>query len=731
MFNSQVELEKSIFDLTCFKSNKSQNLNEYNLPILRTYHTRMMDALKDEKRAYKTTKLLKRICDETSLDLSDLAAITLCFVLSECLKYSESDSGLMYNVLSHNVGMSIYGDDGTKTENLQLGSVFLGILMDIGFIITQHHYKAKRTRITVHLSPSVFEKIREIDHRLLTFSTYAVPCIEPPVDWSDLRSGGFHTKNFRRRFGYFIKPPYSFGKTQDYLSDISGMGSFDRIFKNVNALQKTEWAINSEVLDIVKRVAEITKTDEIVGVLPEKPKTDDYITIKRYKQELSKYLKYQSCIKCAETFSDYKRIYFVYKCDFRGRVYSVSRDINPQGTDLSKGLLMFARGKGLPTQEAKNWFFINGANRYGLDKKSYDERIKWIIDNRDVLLSVARDPIGNHEYWISADKPVQFLAWLLEYRRYIESPDGFVSHLPVSMDGTANGLQHLTALLRDNKAAGLVNLKKSDSPCDLYAEIARKVTEAVIKDTSPEKQIVRNLWLENGIGRGVVKRSTMTTPYGVSRYSMSDFILEDYLRNGMSKIPEEHFLVAANYLSTKLCDVINGEIPSANSIMTWLKESARKIIESGESDIFWKSPIGFPVLQKYRKQRKKRVRIRRFGNILSIYETLPETDKNRHIKGISPNFIHSLDATHMMMCIEEAGKHGISDFAMIHDDFGVHAADSAVFHEIIRREFFNLYTKNNPLHSFYEQYRKTGISEPPSFGCYDIGDVLKSDYIFS
>lgn len=195
MFSTQVELENSIFDLNRLKPKTLNNtINEYNLSILRTYHTRMMDSLKSEKRSYKTTKLLKRICEETELEMTDLASIILCFVLSECLKYSESDSGLMYNVLSHNVGMSIYGDDGTKTENLQLGSVFLGILMDIGFIITQHHYKAKRTRIT-------------------------------------------------------------------------GLGSFDRIFKNINSLQKTEWAINSEVLDIVKGVAEITKTDEIVGTL--------------------------------------------------------------------------------------------------------------------------------------------------------------------------------------------------------------------------------------------------------------------------------------------------------------------------------------------------------------------------------------------------------------------------------------------------------------------------------
>lgn len=691
----------------------------------------MLDDLNIEKVTYKTTKLLKRICQETNLELSDLASIALCFVLSECLKYSESTDGLMYNVLSHNVGMCIYEEAGTKSETLQLGSVFLGILIDIGFIITQHHYKAKHTRITVHLTEDVFSQIREIDHRLLTFSTYAVPCIEPPIDWTDLRSGGFHTNNFQKRFGCFAKPPYSFGKTSDYLSDIARLGSLDRVFGSVNALQRTEWTINRDVLDIIKNVSEIVQSEEIIGIHPKKPDVKDTIKIRRYKQDLSKYLKYQSCIKCAETFSEYSKIYFVYKCDFRGRVYSVSRDINPQGTDLSKGLLMFARGKGLSTSAAERWFFINGANRYGLDKKSYQERIEWVKNNRDVLLSVAREPIKNHEFWLAADKPVQFLAWLLEYRKYIESPKDFISYLPVSMDGTANGLQHLTALLRDEMAAALVNLKKSDAPCDLYSEIAEEVTKAIVSDQSSERQDIRKLWLDNGIGRSVVKRSTMTTPYGVSRYSMSDFILEDYLRSGLSKIPEEHFLVAANYLSTKLCDVINREIPSANSIMTWLKKSARTIIESGESNIFWKSPIGFPVLQKYRKQRKKRVRIRRFGNILSIYETLPETDKNRHIKGISPNFIHSLDATHMMMCIETARKVGISDFAMIHDDFGVHAADSAVFHNIIRTEFFNLYLKNNPLQSFYEEYQKTGISPPPQFGNYDIGDVLTSDYIFS
>lgn len=44
----------------------------------------------------------------------------------------------------------------------------------------------------------------------------------------------------------------------------------------------------------------------------------------------------------------------------------------------------------------------------------------------------------------------------------------YVSHLPVHMDGSCNGLQHYAALGRDEAGGKAVNLLPSDKPQDVY-----------------------------------------------------------------------------------------------------------------------------------------------------------------------------------------------------------------------------------------------------------------------
>lgn len=725
IFYTQAELENSISHSSILKNIDTHN---YFSSILKKYYIDLKEKIEKEKKSIKPVKLLLK----TNISFDDISSMTICFVLSECLKESDSNE-LLYNVLSHDIG-NLIEPLLDKASKLQIGSLLLGNLIDLGFVETKHKYHKKKTLILISLSDVVKNIIHNIDNRLLTFTTFAIPCIESPHEWQSLTGGGFHTTDFKKRFGCFIKPPFSFGSEKEFTKKLL-KADFKNVYSAINSLQNTKWKVNKKVLEIVKNVSKIVKTDEIFAenIKKSKPKAHEKIELynwyKENKQNTTKYLKYHSLIKCAETFSEYPEIYFVYKCDFRGRVYAISRDLNPQSSDLSKGLLKFAIGKPLLDKDAIKWFKINGANRWGYDKVSFSDRVKWVDDHSEKIYQIANDPIKNLD-WLNADKPVQFLAWALEYKNCLDCPDRFLSYLPVALDGTANGLQHLTALLKDHTASKIVNLEKTDYPSDLYSHISVKVNQYVKADNHSENEIYKNLWLNEGITRKVVKRSTMTTPYGVSRFSMSDFILEDYLKNNTStKIPCHLQTKSANYLSGFVHDVIKESIPAANSIMVWLKNTVKTALENGNDCISWVAPSGFFVVQNYKKQKKKRVRINRFGNLLSIYETLNDIpDKNRHIKGISPNFIHSLDASHMIFVINSAKQYGIDSFSMIHDDFGTHPSDTELFHQIIKEQFFNLYNDFNPLLDFYKHYPFLKI---PDSGKYDIHSVLESDYLFS
>ena len=125
-------------------------------------------------------------------------------------------------------------------------------------------------------------------------------------------------------------------------------------------------------------------------------------------------------------------------------------------------MLSFSQGKAI-TKENKGdyWLAIHGANQYGEDKISFADRVKWTNDNESWIIDCATDPML-HRQWENASNPFQFLAFCDEWKRFKEQGYGFVSHIPVNVDGSCNGLQIYSLMLRDSKAGKLVNLTPTD-----------------------------------------------------------------------------------------------------------------------------------------------------------------------------------------------------------------------------------------------------------------------------
>jgi DNA-directed RNA polymerase len=58
-----------------------------------------------------------------------------------------------------------------------------------------------------------------------------------------------------------------------------------------------------------------------------------------------------------------------------------------------------------------------------------------------------------------------------------------------------------------------------------------------------------------------------------------------------------------------------------------------------------------------------------------------------------PNFIHSLDASHMMLSALECQKTGLT-FASVHDSYWTHASDVDTMSNILRTAFIRLHSEN-------------------------------------
>ena len=583
-----------------------------------------------------------------------------------------------------------------------------------------------------------------------------------------MSDGGFHTKEMRRMAPYVVRSR-AMRREEDFNS-----GDMTVPLAAINALQNTAWQVNGRMLDAIKDVSRHYDMEEILSQAefpaPPKPdwligdmKTEDmtppqlqeFTAWKREKAEWftqmklrgTKYGRFYTATTVADKFRDFPAIYFVYFADFRGRLYAQTSGVSPQGSDMQKALLRFSTGKPVATPTAAFWFLIHGANKWGFDKASLADRSRWHYERQEQLLSFADDPISNRG-WQEADTPLQFLAWCFEYADWVRNPSTFVSHLPIGMDGSCNGLQNFSAMLRDEIGGKATNLVPGDLPNDIYqmvAEVTKRLLAAWTMPDIPEgldeeaheKAVreaedghrYREMWLNHGINRTLVKRSVMTLPYGSTRFSCADFIVGDYMR--MGKCPEfekNEYRPAAQFLSHFVWEAIGEVVVKAREAMRWLQKSTAGILNTNE-DIRWTSPSGFPVIQGYVEADEHRIRTQLCGSaFLRTHRDTEEADRNRHRNGVAPNFIHSYDAAHEHLVAATARGVYNMDLAMVHDDFGTHAADAQLFFDIIRDTFVKMYEDFDPLQEFCDRY---SLTTPPEKGTLDLNQVRESLYFFS
>lgn len=645
-----------------------------------------------------------------------------------------------------------------QAERDQIGGYLIDQLNVLGMVETRQQLETKqqgsrvvrKTMITVTLSDAVKELIVKITDFVVESTPYFLPCIEKPKDWVAIDDGGFHTRELRRLSPWMVKT-YS-STRDDYRSE-----EMRHEMAAVNALQSVKWRINNRMLAAIIDIAKVHDLEEIIaqaeqpkphrpewltqGMKSEDMSTEQQVVFKKWKRETAEWHteqkirgaksnRFYTTLRVARQFKDYPEIYFVYFVDFRGRKYVQTTGVSPQGSDMQKALLEFSEGKPLDTKEAQEWFCIAGANRWGYDKASLSDRVKWTELHKEQILSFAADPVNNSE-WKEADKPLQFLAWCFEFANWKALGSTFLSRIAVGMDGSCNGLQNFSAMLRDSHGGRATNLLPSPLPQDIYQSVADRVSVLMQNSLPVCANPDISDWLTHGITRSLVKRSVMTLPYGSRKTSWAEFIETDYLKAGnWPALEKARWPGMSRLLASFLGNAIADVVVAATGAMTWLQDASTAILRKGYDRIQWTTPSGFPVTQVYWETDEHRINTKLCGGAkLSIRRDTEDAKRSRHRNGVAPNFVHSLDASHLTLVVKRAAARGITAFAMIHDDYGTHPADTQALYEIIREVFVEMYTRHDVLEEFRARY--SFLPEPPPMGDLDLNQVLDSKYFFS
>jgi DNA-directed RNA polymerase len=313
-----------------------------------------------------------------------------------------------------------------------------------------------------------------------------------------------------------------------------------------------------------------------------------------------------------------------------------------------------------------------------------------------------------------------------------------LSSLPIRVDGTCNGIQHLSAMVRDEVGGHSVNLTPGDKPRDIYQDVADKVTamlEARFQNEFPA------LWLKvfNGsTPRSVTKRPVMILPYGGTRHAYFDYTM-DWLKENDPQgkdIPVEKRAEAVSYLVTVLWEAVSETVVSAREVMAWLQACAQIAAQTG-LPLTWKTPSGFYVRHFYGERERKQIETKIDGQRLQLvkWETTATLDKAAQLKGIAPNFVHSMDASSLVTSVNIAKENGIDSITTIHDAYGTVAADMWKLTACLREGFIATYSE--PVLEQYLIFCRDVNSEaakwPKSLpeGTLDLQQIRDSDYFFA
>jgi len=182
------------------------------------------------------------------------------------------------------------------------------------------------------------------------------------------------------------------------------------------------------------------------------------------------------------------------------------------------------------------------------------EREAWVEKHEDLIVRSAHCPLGEPFWREASGDPMQFLAFCFAYAQWKSDP-GEPIHLPVQIDGTCNGLQHIAAIMGSESLAAAVNVVGAADrpPGDIYSELAQHAQNPTQSradadadaDAGASPGIVEaEKWLASHpdrlkklLGRNAAKSVVMTVPYGAGARTQAQQMLKVHLMDCFAHLP--------------------------------------------------------------------------------------------------------------------------------------------------------------------------------------------------
>jgi DNA-directed RNA polymerase len=607
-----------------------------------------------------------------------------------------------------------------------------------------------------------------------------LPRLTPPAPWVSYKQRPSDDTRVRQSVA-LIK-----AHNNDQIAEIKKAiadGTMAPALKGINTLQAVPFQINTWLLDVMDQVQAnglvvpgFTVPDKLE--VPAKLTEEQWNALGQDERKLASEERYSAqklnrqrhsdltllALDMAEAhrLAEVPEFYMGMTMDFRGRVYPLPR-FNFQRGDHVRSLFLFRNG--LPIGEkGTHWLRVHVANCWaqkapgedtGLDKKPIAERVQWTKDNEETLRGYVTSPLTNLG-WSKADSPFLFLAAARELMTAISEGADHPCHLPVSFDGSCSGLQHMAGATLAEEGR-FVNLTDNEVPQDIYAivaKVARRMVEEDAAGQDEKKRKFAQLFLSykggKGIDRKLLKRSTMTFCYSSEANGMGDQFFEDLMTplqaDAVRNKTPHHFgtvkeqAAAARYMGRVAYAAITDVVRKPAEAMDFLKALAGVMAHEGKP-VSWVTPAGIPCINRYHETKTKRLSLWLHNERLQVYVatgTEAPLLKRKCQQSIAPNWVHSMDAAHLLLTAGACADEGITDIVTVHDSFGCLPAHAGRFNQIIREQFVLMYQRDDLLtcsrttaSAQLSEANQRRLPPLPTKGQLELSEVLRAKYAFA
>lgn len=565
-----------------------------------------------------------------------------------------------------------------------------------------------------------------------------LPLVIPPVAHTEDKVGGYHTdavlcdKTKVRNLNSKDAPHVVLGP---------------KVLKALNKAQSVPFVVNDFVLgwlDAIKwEMVERTNTALAAGEKFRTPSLGKFVPFVDglSKRSTRKTYRTEATVAAAKAYAG-TQFFHAWLPDYRGRLYPLSSLLSPQGTDFEKSLIKFAI-PGELTESAVYWLKVQVANCFGLDKKSFAERVEWVDNNHDLISSVSEDPIQSFDTWSVASEPFMFLAACEEFYACVITKTRTMTSGLVAVDATCSGIQVLSGLTLDKDAAHLVNVSPSDTPQDAYMAVARRAIE-LLKSPQPlpaetatgsvMERVSFESWVH--IDRSVAKKVTMTVPYNATADSNASHVSKA-LREKDVRLD----LKEVNEIVRALRVAIQQVLPNALAFRDWLNSVAYLKAKTLDGAAFtWETPSGLKLVQPIRKWKTVKVDTLVYGRRSQQTIAVSPSDTLNIAKirtATAPNLIHSLDASILAIACDSLDE---EQFTLIHDSVLSRATDMDAVQVELRNAYDEIFSGD--VYRYFSEFFTPDVSKltaadrkkltvcPPQ-GDLDPSVVKKSPYFFS